>query len=112
MVLSISREEKQLTAYHYEVRCNACRETIERGNRLEAIVQMLAHMNSKHRKEDWLNMLKAKIIVMVWYSPQVANGKSPMSLEEILDFMGIMAADADIPYEDWARFKSQDKSGV
>jgi hypothetical protein len=102
---------KTLTAYHYEVRCNACRETIERGNRLEAIVQMLAHMNSRHQKDDWINMLKAKIIQMIWVSPQVENGRSPMSLEEILDFMSIMAHDQDISYEDWLRFRSQDKTG-
>jgi hypothetical protein len=103
---------KELTAYHYEIKCNACRETIERGNRLEAIVQMLAHMNLKHAKEDWTNMLKARIIQMVWHSPQVANGQSPMTLEEILDFMAIMAADHDIPYEDWIRFKTKEKTGV
>lgn len=95
------------TTYFYEVCCNACRIKLQRGNRLEATVQMINHMLDKHSKEDWKNLLDAQIIQMYWNSPTA--GHSQLTVEEIMQFLGLLAADQDIPYEYWQRFDNKDK---
>lgn len=93
------------TSYYYEVVCNACRIKTQKGNRLEATVAMINHAKEKqHEKCDWLNLLQTTIIQMFWNSPEA--GHSELTIDEILEFMGIMAKDQDIPYEDFVRFST------
>lgn len=99
-----SSRPQMRTSYFYEIRCNACRTTVQKGNRLEATVAMINHCQEKHNKDDWLNLLQTTIIQMIWNSPEA--GKSAMSISEIMEFMGIMAADQDIPYANYERFST------
>lgn len=92
------------TSYYYEVVCNACRVKTQKGNRLEATVAMINHCKEKHEECDWLNLLQTTIIQMFWNSKEA--GHSELAIEEILEFMGLMAKDQDIPYEDYVRFST------
>ena len=103
--------EMERTSYYYEVHCNSCRVFMRKGNRLESSVQMINHMLDKHNKEDWKNLLDACIIQMFWNSPSA--GHSKMTVEEIMEFLGLLAADQDIPYEYWQRFDTKlERNGV
>lgn len=99
------------TTYYYEVRCAACRTKLQKGNRLEASVQMINHMLERHEKEDWKNLLDAQIIQMYWNSPQA--GHSLMTVKEVMEFLGLLAKDQDIPYEYYVRFaNNHERNGV
>lgn len=86
---------------------------MRKGNRLEASVQMINHMLDKHNKEDWKNLLDACIIQMIWHSPSIDKGHSKMTVEEIMEFLGLLAQDQDIPYEYWQKFNTKvERNGV
>jgi len=95
------------STYFFEVRCDACRVKMERGNRLEASVQMVNHMYDRHVKEDWKNLLDAQIMKMYWNSP--AAGHSLLEVDEIMSFLALLAKDQDIPYEYWQRFHTKNE---
>lgn len=99
------------TAYFFDVKCNACRVSMQRGNRLEASVQLVNHMFERHNNEDWKNLLDACIIQMYWNSPEA--GHSLLQTDEIMAFLELLARDQDIPYEYWQRFHTKvERNGV
>lgn len=99
------------TAYFFDVKCNTCRINMQRGNRLEASVQLVNHMYDRHNKEDWKNLLDANIIQMYWNSPEA--GRSLLEVAEIMAFMGVLAQDQDIPYEYWQKLNTKvERNGV
>lgn len=107
-IVQNNHSEVERTTYFFEVKCNACRTSLKKGNRLEASVAMINHMLDKHDKEYWKNLLDACIVQMYWDSPN--SGYSQLTVNEIMQFLGLLAQDQDIPYEYWQRFS--EKSGI